>query len=372
MKIAMVCYPSIGGSGLIATELGVQLARQGHELHFISYAPPFKLPRYERNIYFHAVDLINYPLFKQTLYTFSLTAKIIEVVNDYHLDIVHAHYSIPHSLCVHLAREISGKPFKMITTLHGTDISIVGQDKPLYPINKYGIEQSDRVTTVSRFQKELTKKYFDIRQEIDLIYNFIDTDVFTSKTEIDRSYLANSDQKVIMHISNFRTVKNPHGLINAFRYVHKAIPTAVLILVGCGPELRTIKRLCKQFDLCNHIRFLGNVAKIESLIPLADCVFQPSYKESFGMSLLEAMACAVPTVSSDVEGIPELVIHDETGFMSPPDAHQELADFIIELCRSPELAKRMGKKGRQRAIEQFDQRLIIPQYDRCYEELASI
>ena len=184
MKIGIICYPSIGGSGLVATQLGVNLAQRGHEVHFISYSAPFKLPQFERNISFHSVDPINYPLFNQNLYTFSLTAKILEVIADYDLDVIHAHYPIPHSLCAHLAREISGRDFKIVTTLHGTDVTIVGQDKPLFPINKYGIEKSDVVTTVSRFQKEHTIQHFDIQHDIDVIYNFIDTDEFQPPTKM--------------------------------------------------------------------------------------------------------------------------------------------------------------------------------------------
>ena len=254
MNIGIICYPSIGGSGLIATELGANLAKRGHQVHFISYSVPFKLPTFERNIYFHAVDPVSYPLFNQTLYTFSLTAKIIDVVRDYKLDLVHAHYSIPHSLCAHLAREVCGINFKIITTLHGTDVTIVGQNKPLFSLNKYAIEQSDKVTTVSEFQKKHTNRHFDITKDIEVIHNFVDTDVFKPGISDAPSCLANKDEKIIMHISNFRPPKNPEGVIKIFYYAQKKIP-AKLVLVGDGPGVGEIRNLCKKFDICEHVCF---------------------------------------------------------------------------------------------------------------------
>jgi L-malate glycosyltransferase len=365
MNIGIVCYPSIGGSGLVATELGVNLGKLGHQVHFISYSVPFKLSNYNRNVFFHSVDPINYPLFNQTLYTFSLTAKIVDIVNDYKLDVVHAHYSIPHSLCAHLAREVSGEDFKIVTTLHGTDVTIVGRNKPLFSLNKYGIEQSDHVTTVSEFQREYTYKYFKITKDIEVIYNFVDTDVFKPGIVAGRSCLTDSDEKIVMHISNFRPPKNPEGVIKTFHLIRTRVP-AKLVLIGDGPGIGEIRNLCKEYDICEHVCFLGQVDNVETVIPMADCILQPSFQESFGMVLLEAMACEIPTVSSNVDGIPEVVVHNETGFTADPDDHAQMAEHVIELFRSDGLAKKMGRKGRQRAMENFNKDRMIARYVDCY------
>ena len=369
MKIGIVCYPSIGGSGLIATELGIILSELGHQVHFISYSVPFKLSKFISNIFYHAVEPVNYPLFNQTLYTFSLTAKIMEVVKEYELDIVHAHYSIPHSLCAHLAREVCGINFKIVTTLHGTDVTIVGQNKPLYSLNKYGIEKSDMVTTVSRYQKDLTNKYFGISKEIELVYNFINTEVFKPQgTKLNKQEFTKGNEKIIMHISNFRTVKNPLGVIKTFRLVLQEIP-AKLVLVGDGPGIVEIRNLCREYEICDHVQFLGKVDNVETVIPLADCIFQPSYLESFGMVLLESMACEVPTVSSNVDGIPEVVEDGETGFMAKPDEHLQLANYIISICSDDKLATKLGKNGRRRAIEKFSREKAVAHYLKCYTKV---
>ena len=356
---------------MVATELGVNLAKLDHQVHFVSYSVPFKLPTFERNIYFHAVDPVSYPLFNQTLYTFSLTAKIIDVVREYNLDLVHAHYSIPHSLCAHLAREVCEKDFKIITTLHGTDVTIVGQNKPLFSLNKYGIEQSDMVTTVSEFQKDHTNRYFGITKKIEVIHNFVDTDVFKPAAGNGKScLLAATDEKVIMHVSNFRAPKNPEGVIKTFYLVQKQIP-ARLILVGDGPGIGEIRNLCKEFDICERVCFLGKRDSVETVIPFADCVLQPSYLESFGMVLLEAMACEVPTVSSNVDGIPEVVVHGETGFFAPPDNHEELAEYIVRICSSKELAARLGRNGRRRAIDTFNKDKMVSRYVDAYRSVLN-
>ncbi len=369
MNIAILCYPSIGGSGLVATELGLDLARRGHEVHFISYSSPFKLPHYARNVFFHSVDPINYPLFNQSLYTFSLTAKVIEVVNDYHIDIVHAHYSIPHSLCAHLAREITGKRFGIVTTLHGTDVTIVGQDKPLFPINRYGIVQSDRITTVSEFQRQHTLKYFDIQKEIRVIHNFVDLAVFRpGGNACARNDLAAPDEGIVMHISNFRQPKNPVGVIHSFHLARQQTK-ARLVLVGDGPEIVTIRHHCREHGICDHITYLGKVDRVEDILPLADVVVQPSYHESFGVVLLEAMACEVPTVSSNVDGIPEVVADGETGLTAGPDDHAQLAAHLVRLLRDADLRRRFGAAGRARAQARFSQEHIVPRYLACYEEL---
>lgn len=369
LKIGMLCYPTIGGSGLVATVLGTELARRGHELHFISYSSPFKLSQFERNISFHSVDPINYPLFNQSLYTFSLTAKVIEIVEEHKLDVVHAHYSIPHSLCAHLAREITGKNFRIVTTLHGTDVTLVGRDKPLYPINRYGIEKSDIVTTVSQFQRQYTLDTFGLNKPIRVIYNFIDTNVFRPDPAVPRrrSCLADEDEAILMHVSNYRQPKNVNGVIEIFSRVAKRIK-ARLVLVGDGPDLHEVKHRCSDLGLCNQITYLGQMNNVETVLPFADCIIQPSFNESFGMVLLEAMACEVPTVSSNVDGIPEVVVHGETGYMAGPTDYDALAEYAVAICQSPTLRQQLGRQGRERAIRHFQPDQIVPQYLDCYQQ----
>lgn len=372
MRIGLICYPTIGGSGLVATQLGLNLARRGHQVHFISYSAPFKLPQFERNVQFHSVDPISYPLFNHSLYTFALVAKIVEVISDYGLDVVHAHYSIPHSLCAHLAREVAGKDFRIVTTLHGTDVTVVGQDKPLFPLNRYGILQSDAVTTVSAYQSEYAQRYFDLGRPVEVIYNFVDTDVFRPVAErCPHSFLAEADELLVMHISNFRQPKNPLGVARTFSKVLAAGVRARLVLIGDGPGITEIKALCRELDICRKVTFLGNVQSVEEVLPAADVVLQPSYRESFGMVLLEAMAAGVATVSSNVDGIPEVIAAGETGFMAPPDDHDSLAGHIIRLAADDALRQQLGAAGRRRAVEHFSQDHIVPQYEALYERVRA-
>ena len=369
MRVGIVCYPSIGGSGMVATELAIDLAARGHEVHIISFATPFRLRRFMHNITFHPAEHIDYPLFNQSLATFALTAKIIEVVEAYDLEVIHAHYSVPHSICAHLAREISKRRFGIVTTLHGTDVTIVGRDKPLYPLNRYGIEQSDIVTTVSDFQRRFTLEEFRLDKDIRVVHNFIDTDVFNPDAADPggRACLADGDEKIVMHISNFREVKNVEGVIRAFAHAAGQVDVR-LALIGDGPDLVKIRNTCRELSLCDRIAYVGTMDNPETILPLADCVLQPSYRESFGMVLLEAMACGVPTVSSNVDGIPEVVAHGETGFMAGPDDHEALGEYIVQLCRDAGLRQRLGRQGRDRASRLFRKDLIVPQYLQCYDD----
>ncbi|WNC72836.1 N-acetyl-alpha-D-glucosaminyl L-malate synthase BshA [Thalassotalea psychrophila] len=367
MRIGIVCHPTIGGSGLIATQLGIGLARIGYEVHFISHARPFKLVD-EKGIFFHCVEGIDYPLFDDPLYTFALTAKIVEIANTYDLDLVHAHYSIPHSLCAYLASEITHKKFPTVTTIHGTDVTVVGQDKPLYPLNRFSINKSTVVTTVSNFQRRYTKEQFDIRKSIEVIYNFIDLDVFSPKhASLERRrMLASDDEKILMHISNFRPVKNTEAVIETFHMVQAKV-NARLVLLGNGPDLNKIKLLCQQLGIAEKVTFLGDVMHVENIIPNADCVFQPSYHESFSMVALEAMACGVPTVTSNADGIPEVVEQGKSGFMSEPNDILAMAKDIIDVLSDTQLQQRMGAYGRKRAEQNFCWSDKIAEYVKCYE-----
>jgi len=372
MKIAIVCYPSIGGSGLVATELGLALAQRDYEVHFVSYSTPFKLRNYERNIFFHSVEGINYPLFNQSLYTFALTAKIIEVAEDHQIDVVHAHYSIPHSLCAHLAREISSRDFRVVTTPHGTDVTVVGQDKPLFPINRYGIQQSDAVTTVSDFQRQHTLRHFGIPNGVEVIYNFIDPAVFSPAAKsCCRSCWLDEPGEIVMHISNFREPKNPDGVIRGFYHLLQRRPKAYLFLVGDGPGITHIKGLCKELQICKRVRYLGKVENVEGVLPLADVLLQPSFRESFGMALLEGMACEVPAVASDRDGIPEVIVDGETGFLTDADDHEGMAERLAELLGNDALRRRFAKAGRERAVEHFHKDRIVPKYEACYQRVLA-
>jgi len=355
MRIGIVCHPSIGGSGVNATELGLGLARKGHQVHFISSSTPVRLTGILDDVSFHYVEPINYPLFDDKLYTFALNAKIGEVAEQYQLDIVHAHYSIPHSLCAHLARQVSGCKFKVVTTIHGTDATIVGQDRPLYPLNRFSIDQSDMVTTVSEYQKKYLIDNFELDKDIRVIYNFVDPAVFTpAKATIEqRQLLARDDEKLIMHISNFRQPKNTLGVVKTFALIVELIG-ARLVLVGDGPDVTAARNLCKALGIVDRVTFTGMVTQIEKIIANADCVIQPSHRESFGMVALEAMSSGVPPVCSDRDGVPEVVIHGATGFIADPDDHAALGGYLVRICSEPALHKQLAENGRRRALEFFN------------------
>ncbi|WP_232775136.1 MULTISPECIES: N-acetyl-alpha-D-glucosaminyl L-malate synthase BshA [unclassified Shewanella] len=367
LRIGIVCHPSIGGSGLVATELGLGLAKLGHEVHFISSVRPFKLIEDSQRLFFHSVEAINYPLFSDPLYTFALTAKIVEVAEQYQLDVVHAHYSIPHSLCAYLACEISTHKFSTVTTIHGTDVTIVGQDKPLYPLNKFSIHKSTKVTTVSVYQRNYIYSHFEKDKTIEVIHNFIDLAVFTpTSADINiRRQMAMDDEKVVMHVSNFRALKNTDTVVRAFYLLLRKV-NARLVLLGSGPYIDKIKEQCEKLDILQHVTFMGSVTHVESFLPNADCMIQPSYRESFSMVLLEAMACEVPTVSSNVDGVPEVVEEGVSGFMFDPDDALGMAKAMEGILSDPDKQQEMGQAGRRRARALFSPAQKIGQYVECY------
>lgn len=373
MRIGIICHPSVGGSGLIATQLGIGLADKGHEVHFISSIRPFRLWESYDNIRFHQVDAIDYPLFEDPLYTFALTAKIVEVFEQYDLDIIHAHYSIPHSLCAYLASEITSRSFPIVTTIHGTDVTVVGQNQPLYPLNKFSIEKSDTVTTVSNFQREYTREHFSITKPIRVIYNFIDMDTFTPEcfNPNIRKTLAGDDEKIIMHVSNFRPLKNTQMVVSAFAEIQK-IHKARLILLGDGPDVEKTKQQCEALGITEKVNFLGSVKEVENYIANADCLFQPSYNESFSLVALEAMACGVPIVASNVDGIPEVVVHNETGLLASPDDQASMVANLTSIISDAGYASNLGKNGRKRAVENFSWEAQVEQYIECYQETLFI
>lgn len=369
MRICIVCHPSIGGSGLIATQLGIGLAKLGHQVHFISQSKPFKLDESLPNIYFHQVEAIHYALFTDPLYTFALTAKIVEVVDEFQIDLVHAHYSIPHSLCAHLANQITKRKFPMITTIHGTDVTLVGRNKPLYPLNQFSINKSDTVTTVSKFQQKYIKQHFDIDKSIEVIYNFTDLQTFSpvNADQTERAKLAEKDEKILMHISNFRPVKNTETVVKVFAQVVKSVKSK-LILIGAGPEVAITKALVAKLNIQDKVVFLGEQSNIEDFIANADCIFQPSSHESFSLVLLEAMASGVPTVSSDVDGIPEVVQHGKTGFIAPLNDLIAMSEYIIRIFSDETLSQEFSKAGRIYAEDNFSWQQQVKSYQTCYEK----
>ncbi|WP_228768351.1 N-acetyl-alpha-D-glucosaminyl L-malate synthase BshA [Shewanella sp. TC10] len=373
LRVGIVCHPSIGGSGLVATQLGIGLARLGHEVHFIAHKRPFKLLNDHENVFFHQVDEVNYPLFEGPLHTYSLTAKIVEVVEQAKLDLVHAHYSIPHSLCAFLASNICNYSFPIITTIHGTDVTIVGQDDAIKRLNTFSMNQSTLITTVSHFQRQYIQQEFEVNQPINVVHNFIDTDDFTPKL-VDsalRQTLAADDEKILMHVSNFRALKNTQTVVNAFSQL-SSDTKAKLVLVGSGPDIDKIRSQCQQLNILDKVTFTGSVKNVERFIANADCLIQPSYRESFCMVILEAMACGVPTVSSNVDGIPEVVDEGTTGFMFPPEDAANMALAINKIFADSHYQHQLGQAGRERAMNHFNTETKISQYVDCYHQTLAI
>jgi N-acetyl-alpha-D-glucosaminyl L-malate synthase BshA len=368
MKIGIVCYPTYGGSGVIATELGKALAERGHQIHFISYAVPMRLDSYLGNIFYHEVEMSSYPLFEFPLYTPALASKIVEVARFERLDLLHAHYAIPHATSAYLARQILHDGLKVITTLHGTDITLVGLEPSFLPVMKFSIEQSDGVTAVSRFLKEKTLTNYGIQKDIRVIPNFVDTEKYR-RIECGRvrERFATSEEKILVHVSNFRAVKRVPDVIRIFGEVRKKIP-AKLILVGDGPDRSACELLCRELALQDHVRFLGKQTELVPLLSAADVMLMPSQSESFGLAALEAMACEVPVVSSSVGGLPELQIHGETGYIAEIGDIDRMARYAIDLLQNDTRMAMFRRACRVRAVEHFDVHRIVRDYEQYYEE----
>ena len=375
MKIGITCYPTYGGSGVVATELGKALAEKGHQVHFISYAFPHRLSHFVENIFFHEVEISNYPLFDHQLYGLSLTSKMLEVIEFEKLDLLHVHYAIPHATSAYLAKQMIKKNnsnIKVITTLHGTDITLVGLEPSFLPLVKFSIEESDGVTAVSRFLKEKTITNYEIDTDIEVIYNFIDTKIFnTEKNQHFRDKFAPNGEKVLIHTSNFRVVKRVTDTIRILEIVKKEIP-AKLILVGDGPDRSECERLARELNLSDDILFLGKQDGIEEILSGADIFLMPSQSESFGLSALEAMACGLPVVSSSVGGLPELIRHNETGFIAEIGDVERMARYTIDLLKNKKKYSLFSKNSRNRAVDKFDILKIVPQYEKYYDKILSL
>jgi N-acetyl-alpha-D-glucosaminyl L-malate synthase BshA len=370
MRIGITCYPTVGGSGAVAVELGKQLARRGHTIHFISYRLPFRLGDFHQNISFHEVDISSYVLFEHPPHDLALAAKMAEVAREHRLDLLHVHYAIPHAIAGFLAQQMLGADApKLITTLHGTDVTLVGQDRSFFEITRFGIERSNGVTAVSEFLRKMTMQEFQVRNDIEVIYNFIDlSDYSPQRAYKDRAAFASPEERILVHISNFRPVKRVFDVVRILDRVTREAP-AVLLMVGEGPERSSAQALARRLGVQNRVRFLGTQESVEEIVGMADVFLLPSELESFGLSALEAMACGVPVVGSDSGGLPEVVQHTETGFLLPVGDVEGMAARTLEILKNDERRHQMGMAGRRRAESLFGADRVVSQYERNYEKV---
>lgn len=372
MKIGIVCYPTYGGSGVLATELGKALAKKDYEVHFISSSMPVRLDNIGSNIFFHEVTMLNYPLFEFPPYESALISKLVDVIRYEGLDILHVHYAIPHAFAAYVARQIlagEGITIPVVTTLHGTDITLVGKDSTYEPTVTFSINQSDAVTAVSEFLREETYKYFRIKKDIQVIPNFVDFQRFSKKQKDHfKVAIAPGGEKIIAHTSNFRKVKRIDDILKIFEFIRKEVP-ARLLLMGDGPERPRIETMARNMCLGQDIRFLGKIDAVEEVLSIADLFLLPSEKESFGLAALEAMACQVPVISSNTEGIPEVNIHGVTGFVSPVGDVKGMAKNALKLLKDLELHSKFKTAAFEQA-KRFDLKKIMLQYEALYRSLV--
>jgi len=369
MNIGITCYPTYGGSGVVATELGKALAERGHSVHFISYALPMRLSGYVGNLMFHEVEMSSYPLFDFPLYTLALASKMVEVTRYEKLDILHCHYAIPHAASAYLARQmLKPTPIKIVTTLHGTDITLVGLEPSFLPVMRLSIEESDGVTAVSRFLKEKTITNYGINKAIEVIPNFVDIHKYARTPNPDvQSQCAPHGEKILVHTSNFRPVKRVPDVIRIFHKVLEKIESR-LILVGDGPERSICEHLTRELGIHERVKFLGRQPDFIDVLSSADLFLMPSQSESFGLSALEAMACEVPVISSSVGGLPELNLHGQTGYIAEIGDVDRMARYAIELLSNPAKHRLFAQASRARALE-FDSAKVITQYEQMYERV---
>jgi L-malate glycosyltransferase len=371
MNIGIVCYPTFGGSGVVATELGKALAMKGHKVHFISYSQPARLDFFSQNIFYHEVGVSNYPLFEYPPYETALTGKLIDIAKFEKLDLVHVHYAIPHAAAAVFAKQIlmqEGIYLPVVTTLHGTDITLVGKDPTYEPVVSYSINQSDGVTAVSESLKQQTLDFFNITNDIKVIYNFIDFEKFSKKPrDYFKKAIAPNGEFLIAHTSNFRKVKRVGDVLEVFKRISEKMP-AKLLLIGDGPERITIEKDCRDMDLCDKVVFLGKLEAIEEILSVCDLFVLPSESESFGLAALEAMACEVPVISSNTGGIPELNINGVTGFTSDVGNVDEMAQNALKILHDPETHQKFKKSAFEHA-KRFGLDVIMPQYESLYTEM---
>ena len=369
MNIGITCYPTYGGSGVVATELGKALAEQGHSIHFITYAMPMRLTGFKGNIVYHEVEMSSYPLFEFPLYTLALASKMVEVAKYENIDLFHCHYAIPHATSAYLAKQmLSPMNVKVITTLHGTDITLVGLEPSFLPVMKFSIEQSDGVTAVSRFLREKTLTNYGIQKDIEVIPNFVDLKKYRRiESEEVRKACAPNNEKVLVHTSNFRPVKRVADVIRIFDSVRKHV-SAKLLLIGDGPDRSACEQLARELGIHDSVKFLGKQTEIVDILSIADLFLLPSQSESFGLSALEAMACEVPVISSSVGGLPELVAHGQTGYIAEIGDVERMARYAVDLLTNQTRHQLFAKAARARAML-FESTKIIAMYESYYERV---
>ncbi|MCZ2355198.1 MAG: N-acetyl-alpha-D-glucosaminyl L-malate synthase BshA [Bacteroidia bacterium] len=373
MNIGIVCYPTYGGSGVLATELGKALAQKGHSVHFISYDKPVRLSYFEQNIIYHEVRPIEYPVFHYIPYESSLSGTIVEVARFYGLDLLHVHYAVPHATSACLARDILKQydiHLPIVTTLHGTDITLVGKEEFYSSVVTYSINQSDAITSVSEFLRKATYQFFEITKEIDVVPNFVDFERFSRRPkQVFKSLLAPNQEKLIVHASNFRAVKRPYDVLAVFEKIRTAIASK-LIMVGDGPERSHLERLVREKGLNNCVIFPGKQDCIEDILSIGDLFLLPSESESFGLAALEAMACEVPVIATDVGGLPELITHDQNGILCPMGATDAMAAAAIEILTNPTKHDAMAKAALTRA-KYFSLENSLAKYEAIYHKITS-
>ena len=375
MKIGITCYPVYGGSGVVATELGKALAERGHQIHFIAYSMPFRLGPVTQNISFHEVNIAASPLFEYPPYSLALTSKMVDVVRYEELDLLHVHYAIPHATSAVLARQIlkaQGLSIPVVTTLHGTDITLTGQDPSFAPVVNYSINESDGVTAVSDYLRTETQRHFDVRGEIEVIPNFVDTERFrrTNKQHFKQALCPNGE-KVMVHVSNFRPVKRATDVVEVFHRLREEGMAVKLLLVGDGPDRVPAQHLARELDVYDDVRFLGKQEPVEEILSIADVFLMPSGSETFGLAALEAMACGVPVVASNIGGLPELVVEGRCGFLCPLGDIDCFTDRARRILQDEALQHQMGEAARERAAGVFNKDQVVPLYEAYYEQVRA-
>lgn len=373
MKIGIACYPTYGGSGALATELGIELAARGHEIHFITYAQPFRLTSFHEGLFFHEVEVPHYPLFEYPPYSLALAVRMHEVARQHDLDIMHAHYAIPHAEAAWVAKQMlarQGRDLRVVTTLHGTDITLVGQDPSFWSITKFSVEMSDAVTAVSEYLRRETLRAFECpRCDIRVIPNFIDPQVYRpGRDDCHLRALAPHGEKIVMHISNFRKVKRVDDVVRIFSKIRPEVASK-LVFIGDGPERAAATELASTLGVLEDIVFLGKLESVAELLSCADLFLLPSEQESFGLVALEALASGVPVVGTGGSGLAEVVDHGVTGFLHPVGAVEEMAASGVALLTDPDLWTSFGRAARSAAVDRYSARLIVPMYERFYEEV---
>jgi N-acetyl-alpha-D-glucosaminyl L-malate synthase BshA len=377
MKVGITCYPTYGGSGVVATELGIELAARGHQVHFITYSQPFRLGGRERDILYHEVPVSNYPLFEFAPYSLALSTRMAEVATYYDLDLLHVHYAIPHAISALLARQMCARQARhlpFITTLHGTDVTLVGMDRSYLPITRFGIEESDGVTAISRYLRDKTLTDFSIKRPIEAIPNFVNCDVYMPmgpavRADKRRAW-APDGEKLLIHLSNFRPVKRVKDCVQIFARVAQEIP-AHLLLVGDGPDRSQAEMLAFSLGIRERVHFVGKQDSVTELLPLADLMLMPSELESFGLAALEAMACRVPAIATRVGGVPELIEDGVSGCLLPVGDVEAMAECAIALLKDPARLESMGTAARQTAQDHFCASRIIPLYEKYYDQVLA-